>query len=171
MNKIPVDDEIIYAFSRLVGDAQTERRDPSHSDLSFEIEKAGLVDFDPKKQGPVGKAKRIRSLLVSALEINPEAVEKFAFGFLASIKACGGFRETSTNYVGKENIESLRTALLRHGIELSRDGNIIPTILENLSELQLTEALNNYVLRAKKGLEDAALLVGTSKDLIYHPET
>jgi len=47
LNKIPLDDSIAYALARLVDDAMTERRDPSHSAIEFEIRKAGLLDFDP----------------------------------------------------------------------------------------------------------------------------
>lgn len=38
--------------------------------------------------------------------------------------------------------------------------------MDNLSEIEKEEALMNYAKRAKKSYEDAALLVGTSKDLL-----
>lgn len=65
MNKIPLDDSIPYAIAKLVDDAQAERRDPSHSDIGFEIQKAGLEKFDPNKSGqsPVGKMKRVRTVI------------------------------------------------------------------------------------------------------------
>lgn len=64
--KIPIDEVIIESLSRLVDDSQKERRDPSHSDIGFQIEKAGLENFDPHKRiNPhVGKTKRIRALLL-----------------------------------------------------------------------------------------------------------
>ena len=46
------------------------------------------------------------------------------------------------------------------------DGDITPLVLENLSEVEMEEVLNIYVKRAKKGSSDAALLTGTSKDLL-----
>lgn len=168
MNRIPVDDSIAHAISRLVDDAQTERRDPSHSDITFELENAGLIQFDPNKKGnpPVGKAKRIRNVLFAALETNIDQVERFAFSFLSTIKACGGFRDSSPNYVRSDALNNLRALLKSHGINLTEDGDIQTEILENLSGSELTSALKNYMLRAKKGTEDAALLVGTSKDLL-----
>ena len=58
MDKVPVNDAAIYALARLVDDAQTDRRDPSHSDIEFQINKAGLTSADPNKEGPpIGKAK------------------------------------------------------------------------------------------------------------------
>ena len=37
MDKVPVNDAVIYALARLVDDAQRGRRDPSHSDIEFQI--------------------------------------------------------------------------------------------------------------------------------------
>ena len=54
---VPLSDSILVAVSQLVDDAQTERRDPSHSDLEFHIRTAGLIGADPNSQGlTVGKA-------------------------------------------------------------------------------------------------------------------
>jgi hypothetical protein len=59
----PVNDAILVALAQLVDDAQTGWRDPSHDQIGFCIEKAGLRDFDPVAQGqPVGKAKRLRAV-------------------------------------------------------------------------------------------------------------
>ncbi len=41
-----------------------------------------------------------------------------------------------------------------------------PKVLDNLSGATLTEALEAYVRRAKKGSDDAALVTGTGKDLL-----
>lgn len=58
----PITDSVIIAFARLVDDAQSETREPSHSDLEFQINRARLTAGDPKAQGQlVGKAKRIRA--------------------------------------------------------------------------------------------------------------
>lgn len=49
---------------------------------------------------------------------------------------------------------------------LGDDGSVTLLALEKLSGRELTNALRTYVDRAKKGIEDAALVVGTSKDLM-----
>jgi hypothetical protein len=55
--KAPVNDSILFALARLIDDAQSERRDPSHSDIDFQINQAKLTAGDPKAQGlTVGKA-------------------------------------------------------------------------------------------------------------------
>ena len=74
----PLNDAIIVAVAQLVDDAQIGRRDPSHTDLEFQIKRVGLTDGDPKSQGQnVGKAKRVRSTLSWALEHNPTAGSNF----------------------------------------------------------------------------------------------
>lgn len=168
MNQIPLDDSVVYALAKLVDDAMTDRRDPSHSEIEFEISKAGLLDFDPNKPGlsSVGKMKRVRTVLIASLERFPEKAEKLAFGLISLIKANGGFRLGSPNYVGKDAIDNLVSVLKPKGILLGYDGSLSPVILDGLSVNEITEALENYITRAKKGLEDAALIVGTSKDLM-----
>lgn len=167
MDRIPVNDTIIYSLVRLVDDAQKDRRDPSHSDLEFQINRAGLVHVDPNKDGsPVGKAKRLRIVLNWAIENDIARAEKLIAGIISSVKGCGGFRTTSPNFVGADAIADLGLALRPEGIILCEDGSISPVALDNLSGRNLTQALRGYVNRAKKGIEDAALVVGTSKDLM-----
>ena len=47
-----------------------------------------------------------------------------------------------------------------------RDGNLAPRMLDGLSGRDLTEALQVYVDRARRGSTDAPLVAGTSKDLL-----
>jgi hypothetical protein len=167
MDRIPVNDTIIYSLARLVDDAQKDRRDPSHSDIEFQLNKAGLIQADPNKDGaPVGKAKRLRFVLSWAIENDVSKAEKLAAGIIAAVKGCGGFRNTSPNFVGADAIADLSSALHPDGIILGEDGSLSPIALDTLSGRNLTQALRGYVNRAKKGIEDSALVVGTSKDLM-----
>lgn len=167
MDKVPVNDTVAYALARLIDDAQKERRDPSHSDIEFQITKASLSCADPNKEGPpVGKAKRVRAVLTWSIENSPESAEYFAAGLISTVKACGGFRESSPNFVGKDEITNLSESLKPMGISLSADGSLVPLAIDGLSGKPLTKALEIYIKRAKKGIEDAALVVGTSKDLM-----
>jgi Abortive infection C-terminus len=163
----PLTDAVIFALARLVDDSQSGTRQPSHSDLDFQINRAGLSDGDPKAQGQlVGKAKRIRGTLSWALENQPSAGEALVESLLAFLRACGGFRPSSPNYVGADAITDAIAAFSAEGFVLTADGELRPQLLENLSGVALSEALYSYVRRAKRGAEDAALLAGTSKDLL-----
>lgn len=163
----PLTDTILVAISRLVDDAQVETREPSHSDIEYEIKRMNLQGGDPKTHGQtVGKAKRIRSTLSWALENNPESGAKLVVNLVSHVKACGGFREGSSNFVGKEAIQNAVSAFKTVGFELTLDGELFPRLLDNLDGAELTAALEAYVRRAKRGAEDAALVTGTGKDLL-----
>lgn len=165
--RAPLSDEIVIAMSRLVDDAQVETREPSHSDIEFQIQRTGLEKADPKNQGrTVGKAKRIRAVLSWALENNLDAGEKLVHYLISTINGLGGFRSTSPNYVGQEAITNAIQAFKAEGYILSADGELRPIVLENLTNKEMEDALYAYVNRAKRGVEDAALLTGTGKDLL-----
>lgn len=167
VEKIPINDAIIVSLSRLVADAQQNRREPSHYDIQNIIENCNLSAGDPNiSGGTVGKAKRVRAVLLWGLENNLNNAELFGYKFISLIKGCGGFRNSSPNYVGVDSIKDLADTLKDVGVSFAEDGTITPLVLENLSGKSLTEALQLYVDRAKRGIEDAALSVGNSKDLL-----
>jgi hypothetical protein len=163
----PISDSIIVALSQMVDDAQTGKRDPSHSDLDFEIKRSRLTEGDPKKQGiTAGKAKRVKSVLSWAIENDPAAGQEFVANFVALLRGHGGFRDTSPNFVGKHIVENAAAVFSSEGYELTLDGHLQPRMLDNLSGVALGEALETYVRRAKRGSADAALVTGTGKDLL-----
>jgi Abortive infection C-terminus len=163
----PLSDTVIVAVSRLVDDAQTEKREPSHSDIEFQINRAGLQAGDPKAQGQiVGKTKRVRNTLSWALENNISGGQSLVAGLISLVRGCGGFRSTSPNFVGADVITDVATAFRTEGYELTSDGELRPLLLDNLSGVALTTALESYVRRAKRGADDAALVTGTGKDLL-----
>jgi hypothetical protein len=114
----------------------------------------------------VGKAKRVRAVLTWAIEHAPDKGEVLVASLLATIRGKGGFREGSANYVGTEAIADAASAFREEGYLLGADGVLTPASLDTISGSQLTEALAAYVRRARRGSEDAALLVGTGKDLL-----
>ena len=163
----PLTDAVIIAVASLVDDAQTGTREPSHSDIEFQIQRASLTAGDPKAQGHVvGKAKRVRGTLYWALENNAAAGEALVESLITLLRGYGGFRSNSSNYVGAEAIDNAAAAFRTEGFVLTTDGELQPVLLENLSGAPLSAALQAYVRRAKRGADDAALLAGTGKDLL-----
>jgi hypothetical protein len=163
----PLSDAIIIAISKLVDDALTDTREPSHSDIEFQIKKSNLINADPKLQGQVvGKAKRVRATLYWAIENNFEAGQKLVYNLLSLIRGCGGFRDSSPNYVGIEAYKTAAQAFKAEGYELTEEGEIRQILLDNLTGSSLTAALEAYIRRAKRGANDAALVTGTGKDLL-----
>jgi hypothetical protein len=163
----PLSDSIVVAISRLVDDSQAEKREPSHSDIEFQIDQAKLSAADPGKQGkPVGKSKRVRGTLSWALSNNLQAGETLVAGLIATVQGYGGFRPASTNYCGVEAIENLAAAFSVEGWELAPDGTLQPRVLDSLAGKDLTSALRVYADRARRGSLDSPLLSGTAKDLL-----
>lgn len=169
MSLPPINDTIVHAIAQLVDDSNNNGvyREPSHADIEFQVTAARLGAHDPKQQGQqVGKAKRVRAILYAAMEIDPPAGSKLVAGLLAKVRACGGFRPGSPNYVGAEAVENARNAFDAEGFALATDGSLTPKVLGALKGTELTEALQKYADRARRGAEDAALLSGTGKDLL-----
>jgi len=165
--RAPLTDAVIVALSRLVDDAQTGTREPSHSDIEFQVGRAKLAPADPKSHGQVvGKAKRVRAILSWAIENAPDAGEIFAAALVALVRGKGGFRSSSPNFVGADVATDLSEALRSEGFILTSEGELQPATLDALTGVELTRALESYVRRARRGSEDAALVVGTSKDLL-----
>lgn len=165
---LPLTDAIIVALSKLVDDTQAESyREPSHSEIQAQINRAGLSFADPNQQGQtLGKAKRVRAVLHWAIENNAISGGRFVYSLLGHIRGCGGFRSDSPNYVGEAAIRGAMEAFSTEGFVLGPDGVLSSKVLEGLAGAELTTALEGYVRRAKKGVADAALLTGTSKDLL-----
>jgi hypothetical protein len=167
MARAPLSDTVIIALARLIDDSQETRREPSHSDLGFCFARVGLNCADPRAVGQtVGKSKRVRAVLSWALDNDIAAGERLVDLLVAEIRAYGGFREDSPNYVGRDSMVSAVQAFREEGFGLSTDGELQPLVLDNLSDQELTAALRAYTRRARKGVLDAALLAGTGKDLL-----
>lgn len=163
----PLSDAVITAVCRLVADAQSGTREPSHSDVTFRIEKCGLSAADPAAQGPpVGKAKRVRGVLYWAMENNFVAGESFVATLVNLVRGCGGFRAESPNFAGNDAINDAKDVFATEGYLLTDNGELIPSTLDTLSGKELTSALSSYAQRARRGSSDSALVVGTGKDLL-----
>lgn len=163
----PLNEAILVAIARLVDDAQTDKREPSHWDIEFQIDKAKLTAVDPGRQGkPVGKSKRVRAVLSWALSNDVGAGEVFVAGLVATVQGYGGFRTASANFCGTEAISNLSAAFASQGWDLGADGSLQPKLLTSLSGKALTDALRAYTERARRGSLDSPLVAGTAKDLL-----
>lgn len=162
----PLNDTLVYAFAQAVDDS-AQTREPSHADLDFIFQRAGVADGDPKAKGQtVGKAKRVRAVLSWSVGSNLGAGRVCVAQLLAFFKASGGFRAESPNFIGASSIQALQSAFAAEGFSLSSEGDLSSKVLDAMAGAELTTALAAYVRRAQRGAEDAALLTGTSKDLV-----
>jgi hypothetical protein len=158
---------IVIAVSKLVDDAQSGRREPSHYVLEGLFRRAGLLEGDPNSQGEtLGKAKRVRAVLTYAIENSAAKGEHLVALLVETLRGSGGFDPSSPNFVGAAPIAAAASAFRAEAYVLASDGVLSTVVLDNLEGTALTVALRAYVNRAKRGVEDAALLVGTAKDLM-----
>ena len=161
----PLTDATIIAVSRLFDDAGATR-EPSHSEIEFQIKRSGLEAGDPTKSGPpVGKAKRIRGTLSWALENKSVQGSLLVRNLMALLRGCGGFRSTSPSYVGEQAVTNAIVAFRSEGYELTSDGELRALLLDQLSGAEFSDALHSYIRRAKRGADDAALVTGNSMQL------
>jgi hypothetical protein len=118
----PLTEGIASAAARLVDDHQAPRQ-PTHYDLERIIKECSLETADPN-QGPgqpIGKAKRIRIVMLHAFEHDLLAGRRLLRKLVTVVRSDGGFRESSDNYVGAEAISNLAGELREQGFELSLD--------------------------------------------------
>ena len=160
----PLTDAVIIAVSRLIDDAQADRRDPSHSDLRFLLQQTDLSEADITT--PAGKRKRVRHVLSWAIEHDEDRGAQLVSRLIAAIRASGGFRPASPNFVGEDAIKNAQAAFASEGFQLTEDGDLQPTLLYGLEDPATPTVLRSYVRRALRGSSDAALVVGTGKDLL-----
>jgi hypothetical protein len=163
--RVPLDDAVIGAVSRLFDDRESTR-EPSHYQLGVHIKAVGLGDMDPPRSNPMGKSKRIRAVLNAALEHEEEAGGELVTRLIGELRSAGGFREESQNFVGSESIDNAKAAFAGVGVQLAGDGDLRLAVLESLAGSDANDALMSYVRRARRGWEDSALVVGTGKDLL-----
>ena len=155
-------EELVALLPRFV-----ENRGPSHDEISRMVARTGLSDAEPDDPRRVqrGKVKRLRMILAHALDRQPQNGARFVEFFVNQVRAYGGFQAGTPDYPGPETVQRLREAFRRVGFDLDPEGNLRPTVFENLVGIEMTEALSAYVRRAQQGSRDAELLIGTAKNL------
>jgi hypothetical protein len=169
----PLTDVVIYAVARLIDDGQLkDKREPSHPDLQSLMDRSGVpAEADPNRNldlmgRQVGKEKRVHYVLNWALKNDLAAGERFVGGLIRMVRGLGGFRPGSPNYAGQDAVAGAIDAFRAAGFVLTSEGDLHPTLLDNLAGRDLTGALRLYVRRAQAGVTDAVLVTDTAKDLV-----
>lgn len=160
----------LVELGSVLGDFFEAGAGPSHDELGHAFIRAGLTAGDPapggrSPQGPVGKTKRVRQVLVHATDHDPAAGLRLAQQLVALLRADGALCPTVEAYAGAEKIDRLRQAFARVGFTLDPNGALRPVVIGNLSGTELTNALRSYVDRINLNPDDAPLQIGTGKEL------
>ncbi|HEY8651887.1 MAG TPA: abortive infection family protein [Dermatophilaceae bacterium] len=152
----------LFEVGAVLGDFFADGGGPSHDELSSAFEHNGLSAGDPARSAikPVGKMKRVRAVFVYASDNDSEAGLNLASEIVAGLRADGLFHPGDPQL-----IERAQRAFEDLGWNLAPNGRLSPVAVAGLSGTALTAALRAYVDRLNSSPDDAALLVGTSKDL------
>jgi hypothetical protein len=108
----------------------------------------------------------MRSVIDYALANDRPAGARLVSRLIAAIRAAGGFRGDSEIYIGEDAFRNLRDAYRAKGFELTPDGELGPTLLDNVPEAEKNAVLGTYVRRIREGAKDAPLVTGSGKDLL-----
>lgn len=161
----------LVELGAVLGDFFDEGAGPSHDQLDQAFARYGLGDGDPARGGrtaqgtPLGKTKRIRRVFVFAADNDASAGLALAHEVVALLRADGAFLAALPGYAGVQKISRLAATFARLGMTLADNGELRPTVIDNLGGTQLTDALRAYVQRINLNPDDESLQVGTGKDL------
>jgi hypothetical protein len=146
-----------------------DRIGPSHDEISMLVRRAGFVQADPMRAGEqIGKMKRVRTILTHPdVAANPMQADSLVRAFVDALRSNGSFvRGGTPEFPGEPQFQALRRAFVSQGYELTQDGHLLPRSLDALQGVELSKALEAYVVRSLQGAEDGALLIGNGKDLV-----
>lgn len=158
MSSNPVNGETAAAISQFFFGGNG----PSHSSLTRAFKAAGLSDADPYDSvaGTPNKQQRVIEVC-SAAERRRDNAKKLMDGLLLALRMDKAFEDPYR----RNEVATLRTALLHAGWALSDDGR-----LEQLGAVNLEtggrEALNEQLARLQKNMDDPAVVLGISKELL-----
>ncbi|WP_226366978.1 abortive infection family protein [Pseudonocardia sp. ICBG162] len=139
---------------------------PSHDQIRHAVARAGLTPGDPRETSEtVGKTKRVREVMIYATDHDPAAGLKFAGHIVSLLRASNRFLSTSGDYAGETRITGARSAFERIGYDLDASGSLRLLVIDNLSGVELSDALASYVRRINLNPNDGALQVGSGKEL------
>lgn len=161
----------LIELGSVLGSFFDEGAGPTHDQLDQSFLRWDLQAGDPAPGGrmpggkPMGKSKRIRNLLVFATDSNPLAGLEVAKQIVSLCRADGLFMPSQPTYVGSDKVDRLAAAFDRLGFTLSDNGQLRQKVIDNLSGRELTAALREYVDRINLNPDDAALQVGSGKEL------
>jgi hypothetical protein len=164
MNSAPLSEEVAAAIARFF----SLGAGPSHSQLSEVFRRVGASRFDPARDGDqtIGKEKRVRAVLSDSAMARDVDHTKLVTDLIARLRASGSFDKDSTSCPGPETIESAQRAFESVGWALSDSGTIGPLVLTGLDSMRLRPAINAQLDRVRNAPQDAALLIGTAKELL-----
>lgn len=155
----PVNGEVVAALCAFVKGGAG----PSHSSLTSAFLAAGLTDLTPYVPGSLQNANKVDRITEAGRAVwrQTSGGRRLVEELLSLYRVNGIFADPHFDM----EKSALRSALRQQGWALSEEGR-----LEALGEIHLEvgdrQALNDQLNRLRRNTEDAALLLGTAKELL-----
>lgn len=155
----PVNGEVVAALCAFVKGGAG----PSHSSLTSAFLAAGLANLTPYVPGSLQNLNKVERITEAGRAVwrHPTGGRRLVEELLSVYRVSGIFAEPNLDM----DKSVLRSALQQQGWALDEEGR-----LEPLGEIHLEvgdrQALNDQLNRLRRNTEDAALLLGTAKELL-----
>jgi Abortive infection C-terminus len=128
-----------------------------------------MAAVDPKRTDPnVTKEVRVRTVLGEAVSTNSTRAIQITDLLLARMRARGCFDPVSDHYPndGAGVVAAAQRAFRRVGWELDDEGHLSPAVPTGLDRHLDRRAIEASIERIRRAPDDAALLIGTAKELL-----
>lgn len=138
---------------------------PTHPQLTELFKFPAAVACDPGAAGG-NKETRVRVVLSTLIRSDPEAALDLVSRLLAAMRPRGSFMEGSEHYPGSRTVAAARMAFERCGWNLHTDGTLTPLVISQVDQSRRRPAIEAQIERMRRASGDAALLIGTAKELL-----
>jgi hypothetical protein len=142
---------------------------PTHSELDEIFASTGMKAVDPKRiDQNATKEVRVRTVLSGAIRTDSATGKEIVEQLLAKMRVRGSFDPSSEHFPvdGKAVIEAAQRAFRSAGWALDDEGHLAPEILTGLDHHLQRQAIEASIDRIRRSPDDAALLLGTAKELL-----
>jgi hypothetical protein len=140
---------------------------PTHAELDEVFRGNGLAHADPRLvDAAATKEVRVRAVLTEGVSAPPEVARRLVDTLIARMRVRGCFEPSSDHYPGDDVISAAQRSFRRLGWELDREGHLAPALLSGLDHHSKRQAIEIAIERIRRSPDDAALLIGTAKELL-----
>jgi hypothetical protein len=165
MSRSLLNQDVAAALSRFF----TGGAGPTHAELDDLFRRHGLAHADPKLvDAGVTKEVRVRAVLTEGVAAAPEVADGLVHTLLAGMRTRGCFEAGGDHYPvgGPAVIGAAQRAFRQLGWDLDDEGQLAPAVLTGLDHHARRRAIEAAIERIRRAPDDAALLIGSAKELL-----
>ena len=142
---------------------------PTHAELDGLFASHGLAHADPRRvDAAATKEVRVRAVLTEGIAAPPEVANGLVHTLLAGMRTRGCFDAGGDHYPvgGPAVVTAAQRAFRQLGWTLDDEGQLVPAVLTGLDHHSRRRAIEAAIERIRRAPDDAALLIGSAKELL-----